>query len=291
MLPKFTYHEPKDVGEALDLMAAYGKQAKPLAGGTDLLVNMKKKLVTPAHIVSIGRIEEMKGLEIRNGSLIIGPAVTVAELAGGPESMTTLSCLREAARGLGSPLVRNLATVGGNICSARPAADLLPALMVYGAMLVLEKHDGDRSVPMEEFFLGPGQTVIEPEEILTEIHLDVPAPGSGSAYLNLGVRKALEINIANVAVFLGLKEDGTIKSARIFMGSVGPTVLRATSAETLLIDEKPNDGLFAQAGDAASEDCQPIDDFRGSAAYRRAMVKVLTKRTLFTAWKRAQAVN
>jgi aerobic carbon-monoxide dehydrogenase medium subunit len=288
LLPKFDYHEPATLAEACEVMAELGKRARPLAGGTDLIVNMKKRILSPQHVVSLGRLEELKRIESHEGTVRIGALMSVADIAESPEVKGPYAALAHGASVLGSPLIRNLATVAGNLVSARPAADLPPSLMAYGARVVLRKKDGERFVALEDLIQGPGQTAMEPEEILTHIVLDTPPAGSGAAYIKLGTRKALEISLVNVAAYLSLDESaGSIASARIVMGAVGPTPLRGTSAEKLLIGENPSEHLFEKAGEAAQMDSRPIDDFRGSAEYRRAMVKVLTERTLRAAYRLA----
>jgi carbon-monoxide dehydrogenase medium subunit len=286
LLPRFDYHEPATLAEACQTLAALGEAARPIAGGTDLLVNMKKKVMAPKHLVSLARIDALRGLDAVNGHVAIGPCVTVSELAESETVRQKLSALRAGARSLGTPLIRNLATIGGNIGSARPAADLPPALMVYGTTLVLSASDGQREMAVGDFFKGPGMTAIAPGEILSEIKVDVPGPLSGAGYINIGVRKSQDCNIVNVAAFITLDApQGVITEARIAMGCVGPTHLRAPSAEKVLLGQKPGGALFAAAGDAATKDCRPILDFRGSAEYRRAMVGVLTQRTLAIAHK------
>jgi len=281
LLPKFDFHEPTSLGEACEIMATYGAKAKVIAGGTDLMVNMKKKILAPEHLVCLGRIDSMHAIEEKNGQVVIGGRYTVAELTVDSLVEKKLSALRSGARALGSPLVRNRATIAGNIGSARPAADLPPSLIAYGATAVLQSSKGEREVALNEFFKGPGFTEIDVNEILTEVRVPIPGDGQGAGYINLGVRKAQDCNVVNVASFIALDEkDGRIKQARIVMGSVGPTPLRAKSAEAVLIGEKPDEALFLKAGEAARQDCTPIDDFRGAASYRKAMVGILTKRTL-----------
>ncbi|WP_372683115.1 xanthine dehydrogenase family protein subunit M [Desulfosarcina sp.] len=288
LLPEFDFHEPRSIDEACEIMAAYGAKAKLLAGGTDLMVNMKKKILTPAHLVCLSRISSMHGIEEKGGRIIIGGRCTVAELTVDSLVEEKLGALRAGAKALGSPLVRNRATIGGNIGSARPAADLPPSLIAYGATAMLESRRGKRELPLGAFFKGPGFTEIDVDEILTEIRVPVPCQGEGAGYINLGVRKAQDCNIVNVASFIALDEkNGCVKKARIVMGSVGPTPLRAATAEAVLIGQKPDESLFLKAGEAARQDCTPIDDFRGAASYRKAMVGVLTKRTLDKAYRQA----
>ncbi|MCF8078139.1 MAG: xanthine dehydrogenase family protein subunit M [Desulfobacterales bacterium] len=289
LLPKFDFHEPASVEEACQVMAEFKEKAKPLAGGTDLMVNMKKKIVSPEQIVSLGRIDALKDLSRENGTLKIGACFTVADLAVSETVQKLVSALGSGGRALGSPLVRNLATIGGNIGSARPAADLPPSLMAYGARLSIESSRGSRQLDIEKFFKGPGMTALAPDEVITAIHVDIPGPGAGAGYINIGVRRAQDCNIVNVASFLALDEkDGAVKTARIVMGSVGPTPLRAPTAEKVLVGSRPDASQFAKAAAAAQQDCSPILDFRGSAEYRRAMVGVLTRRTLEIALKEAQ---
>jgi carbon-monoxide dehydrogenase medium subunit len=199
----------------------------------------------------------------------------------------TFGALAEGAGNLGSPLIRNLATIGGNLVTARPAADFPPPLMAYGAEVVLKSSKGERSVPLDSFFLSPGETVIEPEEIMTAVYLETPSAGSGAGYFKLGVRQTLEISLLNVAAYIALENDGVIGTARIFLGSVAPTPIRAPSAEKILSGEKPSEKLFKKAGEAAAKDSKPIDDFRASAAYKRDMVEVLTGRALNKAYEEA----
>ena len=281
ILPRFNYHEPTGLDEACEILAELKQRAKPLAGGTDLIVNMKKRLISPEVLVSIEWIEELNEVDRLDGQFRIGACLRVSDMLENSIIADRFRALTVAGSNLGTPLIRNLATIGGNIVSARPAADLPPPLMAYGADVVLKSKEGERVIPLDEFFTGPGETVIEPHEILKEIIIPSPPENSGSAYIKLGLRKALEISIVNIAVFISLDEsDGAISSARIVMGAVGPVPLRSPSAEEVLIGERPSDKLFEEAGRLASEDSKPIDDFRASAGYRREMVRVLTKRAL-----------
>jgi CO/xanthine dehydrogenase FAD-binding subunit len=289
LLPKFNYHEPSTVDEATRLMGEIGQTAALLAGGTDLLVNMKMGKALPKDVVSLSRIEELRSVTRDQGSLTLGACVTAGELKEQEEIKAEFNGLCESAGSLGSPLIRNLATVGGNIVTARPAADLPPSLMAYGASVLLKNEKGERIIPLEEFFKGPGQTIIEPEEILCAVILKEPPPYSGGGYVKLGVRKALEISLVNVAAFVALDgPSGPIQEAKIVLGSVAPIPIRSPSAEAVLMGERPDDALFEKAGNAASKDAKPIDDFRGSAEYRREMVKVLTKRALRMAYEEAK---
>jgi len=289
VLPKFEYHDPSTLDEACQIMAELKEKARPLAGGTDLLVNMRRGTVSPEHVVSLGRIEELRGIYPSNGQLRLGACLTAAEIGQSKEVNDLINPLGSGANSLGSPLIRNLATIGGNLVTARPAADLPPPLMAYGASVVLKNSSGKRAVSLDNFFRGPGQTVMEPDELLTEITVETPPPYSGGGYIKLGARKTLITSIVNVAAFLSLDDrDGTITSARVVLGAVAPVPMRAPSSEQVLLGEKPTDALFLRAGEAAAGDSKPIDDFRGSAEYRRAMVEVLTRRALNMALRKAK---
>jgi CO/xanthine dehydrogenase FAD-binding subunit len=289
ILPRFAYHDPSSLEEACQIMAEFKEKAQPLAGGTDLIVNMRRRLISPESVVFLGRLDELQGQQVNNSQIRIGACLTAAKLAESKQVEEEISALCLAAKRLGSPTIRNLATIGGNLVTARPAADLPPPLIAYGAEVVLKNASGERSVALDKFFRGPGETVKEPDELVTEVVIEQPPPHSGSCYMRLGRRKALVISLVNVAAHLRLESpEGRIVSARVVLGAVAPVPMRATSAEKLLLDEKPGEKLFAKAAEAAAGDSKPIDDFRGSAQYRRAMVEVLTRRALGVAWKNAE---
>jgi carbon-monoxide dehydrogenase medium subunit len=272
------------------MMAELGGSVRPIAGGTDLVVNMRRRAVTPDHVVSLSRIKELSDMQWSGRMLTIGACCTVVSLTESSEIPSGFHALREGALNLGSPLVRNLATIGGNLVTARPAADLPPPLMAYGASVVLQSSLERRSVPLDQFFLGPGQTVMKPAELLASVVVESPPAFSGSSYIKLGSRRALEISIVSVGSFLTLEgPSGRIQSARIVLGAVAPVPIRARDAEKTLIGEIPSRSLFVQAGETAAGESKPIDDHRGTAEYRRDMVSVLTQKTLDAALERANA--
>jgi carbon-monoxide dehydrogenase medium subunit len=272
------------------MMAELGGGVKPIAGGTDLVVNMRRGTLAPEHVLSLGRIKELCTINLSDGTVTIGACCTVASLAESPGIASRFHALHEGALSLGSPLVRNLATAGGNLVTARPAADLPPPFMACGAGVALQSSQGQRFVPLDQFFLGPGQTVMKPAEILTSIVMETPPAFSGSSYIKLGTRRALEISIVSVASFLTLESPGgRLRSARIVLGAVAPVPMRAMDAEKMLIGEIPSGPLFAKAGETAAGESKPIDDHRGSAGYRRDMVSALTRKTLQAALERANS--
>jgi len=290
LLPRFQYHEPSSLAEACRMMAELGGGVRPIAGGTDLVVNMRRGAVAPEHVVSLARIKELCAMDLSGRTLRIGACCTVASLAESSDIASRFHALHEGALSLGSPLVRNLATAGGNLVTARPAADLPPPLMAYGGTVTLQSSQGQRLVSLDQFFVGPGRTVMKPAEILTSIVIETPSAFSGSSYIKLGTRRALEISIVSVASFLTLERPGgRIQSARIVLGSVAPVPMRAGLAEKTLIGEIPSRPLLVKAGETAAGESRPIDDHRGTAEYRRDMVSVLTQRTLQAAFERAKA--
>jgi carbon-monoxide dehydrogenase medium subunit len=270
-------------------MSELNGNSKIIAGGTDILVNMKKGLLSPRYLVSIAKIAGMSEIEPGNGAISIGAHLIVAKLTEFDIIRTKLPSLAKAASVLGSPLVRNRATIGGNIVTARPAADLPPPLLAMGAKVKLESKKGAREVALDDFFLGPGATVMKPDEILSRIIVNEMPPFTGNDYIKLGHRRALEIAIVAVASRITLDApNGTIKEARVILSSVAPKAIHAVSAEKALIGEKPTEALVKKAAQLAGTDCSPITDIRGGAGYRCAMVEVLTKRTLLAAIQEAR---
>lgn len=280
-LPRFRYHEPTSLAEACQMLQTLGENAVLLAGGTDLLVKMKNRELRPKDIVSLLEIEELSQISFSGGNKSIGACCSVSRIAESAEIRTAFPALASAAGLLGSPAVRNLGTIGGNAVTASPAADLPPALIAYGAKVRLIRKDQERFVPLEQLFRGPGATQVGKDEILADFHLEASPEGSSAGFFKLGHRKALQCSIVNGACYLAINpQSGEIENARVVLGAVAPTVVRAFSAEKTLIGERPGAKLFHEAGIAAARDCSPIDDLRASADYRHDMIRVLTSRTL-----------
>ncbi|MFH1115304.1 MAG: xanthine dehydrogenase family protein subunit M [Pseudomonadota bacterium] len=291
LLPKFEYHEPSTLEDALKLLSELGGNAKVLAGGTDLLVRMKQKVDKPSHVISIARVPGLDAIIPRNShGVTIGGAVSAAAISRHELLNDRFLPLALAAGRLGAPMIRNRATIGGNLVNARPAADLPPACMVLNATFKLKSASGEREVAAVDFFRGPGDADIEPNELLLAVNVETPAPWTGGAYTKLGARKTLEISMVNVAALITLQSpDGVITDARIALGAVAPTPVRAYAAEELLIGEKPTDEVFERAGLTGVGMCSPITDHRGTMEYRCMMIEVLIKRSLKEARERARS--
>ncbi|MGC8659299.1 MAG: FAD binding domain-containing protein [Desulfomonilaceae bacterium] len=289
LLPRFDYYEPATLEEALRLLSEMGGNARVIAGGTDLLVRMKLKVEKPSQIISLRKVPGLDAIIRREDhGVTIGPAVTASELSRNELLIDRFTPIALAAGRLGAPVVRNRATIGGNLVNARPAADFPPACMVLNATLKLKSSSKEREVPVGEFFRGPGETVIEPNELLVSIFVETPAPWSGGAYIKLGARKALEISMVNVAALLTLQSpQGPILDAKIALGAVAPTPVRAFAAEEFLIGRQPSEDVFTEAGAIGVGMCQPITDHRGTMEYRCLMIEALTSRALRQAYEKA----
>ena len=290
LLPKFELHEPASIKDALELKKNHGNNARVMAGGTDVLVLLKKKVIFTDTIISLSKIKDLSQITQTDGSVVIGACATMAQLSASPVIQEKFSAIKTACQSLGSHLIRNRATIGGNCCNASPAGDTIPALMIYDAKVMIESADNKRELPIKDFFKGPGKTDLTPNEILTGFKLPIPPANSGAHYIQLGKRQSSEINVVNVGSFLEYDPDTKkVLNTRIALGSVAATPIRAEKAENLLKGKPAEESSFYDAGEAArKEDCKPIDDFRGSAAYRQAMIGVLTKRTLQAAFEQAK---
>jgi len=290
-LRAFEYHAPANLDEAISLLQQHGESARPLAGGTDLVVQMKEsatKFPLPSHLVSLLRLPELRGIEFSDSEgLRIGAGSTMTEVAESPVIRERYTAIAEGAALVGSIQTMNMATVGGNLCNAAPSADIAPPLIVFDAEAVIVGPSGRRSLPLEEYFLGPGKTALAPHELLAEVRVPVPSAGTGSAYARHTPRKQMDIAVVGVAVALTLA-SGRIERARVALGAVAPMPVRAGRAEAQLEGEPLSDECLARATDAAVEECSPISDVRGSAEFRRHIVRVTTERMLRLASERAR---
>lgn len=285
----FDYHEPTTLDAAVALLGRVDGRASVLAGGTDLLVEIKEGLRRVDHVVNIKRIPDLAGLRYDDAAgLRIGALTTARAVETSPIVHAHYPNLAQAVSQLGSIQVRNRATVAGNICRASPSADTPPPLIADGATIRLYGPDGERSLPLEDFFVGPGKTVLGPGELVVELLVPRPPPATGQVYLKHGRRQAMELATVGVAVTLTLLGD-VCQSARIVLGAVAPTPMRARAAEAQLTGHALDEARILTAAEAAMGEARPISDVRASAEYRREMVRVLTQRAVRQAVALAQA--
>jgi len=284
LLSDLNYWEPGNLLEAVSILANLGDQVRPLAGGTDLLVKMKKGPINWRGIVNIKGLTELKGINYEGLTITIGALTQISSLIENPLVRIHFPVLVEAARSLGTPQVRNLATIGGNLCNASPAADVALVLLMYEARLLIIGPSGSRKVPVQEFYVGPSQTVLQQGELLTAIEMDLPPLNSKGVFYKHGKRKSHEIALVNVAVLLTPQPGTKQIRARIAVGAVASTPLRIKDAEDSLTDSLATLSAFEQAAELAKQAVNPIDDVRSTASYRKQMVGVLTRRALVEAW-------
>lgn len=282
----FHYLAPRRLDEALALLTP---EAVPLAGGTDLFLRMERRQALPDTIVDLKGIPGLDEIEAGRDGLRIGALALMETLAATPAVGADYAALAEAARVVGSIQTRNRATVGGNLANASPAADTATPLIALGAAAEAATASGTREMPVAHLFLGPGRAALRDGELLTAIHVPAMPARSGSAFQRC-VRTAMDIAVVNCAAFVRLDGDDpdTVEEARIALGAVGPTPLRAASAESCLAGARLDERVVEEAGECAASDARPIDDVRASADYRREMVRVLTRRAIWSAFRRAR---
>lgn len=286
MYAEFDLDIPDSLNDALDMMAG-GGQIAPLAGGTNLIVDIRARRERPERVVGLANVEEIRGTEFDGDRVGIGARTTVSELLAFPEIAGSAPSLVDAAKAFAGQMVRNTATVGGNIACGSPAADLVPPLLSLDAEVTLASKSGVRTVPLDEFFLGYKQDARRPDELITKITWpDLPDNAVNSFY-KLARRKGDAITITGVAVTV-VAEGGKCSMARIALGAVAPVVLRAKKAEAMLQGQALTPGLIAEAALTAAGECNPIDDVRASAEYRRHTVEALTRRLVSQAWDRTK---
>jgi len=278
---RFDYIEPKTVEEATGLLSKLGEKAAPLAGGTDLLIQIQEYQSQAEVLISLAGIPGLDEItfDVKSG-LGLGAMVTLAQAAGHRDVQKYFPLLADACLKVGSQQIRNMGTIGGNLCNASPAADSAPALLVYQAQAQIIGVGGRRLIPLDHFFLGPGKTALKTGEILERILIPV-GPRSG-IYLKHSIRKAMDLPIVGVAVLLKM-EDSTCREARVALGAVAPTPLRASIVERFLEGKPLTNENLEKAGDLAMQAISPISDIRASAEYRREVVRVLTKRAIWQA--------
>ncbi len=287
MIPgAFEYHAPTSTAEATALLARYGEEAKVLSGGQSLIPLMKLRLATPRHLIDINRIPGLAYIREAEGVLRIGALARESDLEESDLIRARYPILLDTSRVIADPLVRNLATVCGNLAHGDPANDHPATMLALGAEVVAVGPKGERRIPVTSFFTGPFTTVLEADELLTEIRIPIPPPRSGGAYLKLE-RKVGDFATAAVAVQVALGESGVCEQAGIGLTNVGPTPIKAKKAEGFLKGKWLDEGTIKQAARLAAEESQPTSDLRGPAEYKWDLVRVLTIRALGSALERA----
>jgi len=289
MIPgPFRYRRAESLEEAISLLAQLGTDAKVLSGGQSLIPMMKFRLAEPSYIVDINRVPGLDFIEERDGVLRIGALVRESALERSTLVRERYPILHDTAEVIADPLVRNLATVGGNLAHGDPANDHPATMLALRAQVVARGPNGERVIPIDDFFVDTFVTALQPDEILTEIRIPAPPPRSGGAYLKFE-RKVGDYAIAAAAVFLALDEAGRIAQAGIGLTNLAYKPLRAVDAERVLIGETPSEELFRHAAELAAQATDPVSDLRGPAEYKRAVARTMTIRALRRALERAQA--
>lgn len=281
MYAEFDLLVPERLDQALAMIAGATteKDAVPLGGGTNLIVDMRARGEGPAVLVSVGRLAGLREITIGDDRVTIGAATTVSDILRHPGMRQAGMALIEAAEVFAGQMVRNTATVAGNICCGSPAADLVPPLMALGAIVSLQSGKGSREVPLDEYFTGYKSSVRRPDELITAISWPHPVEASASRFYKLGRRKGDAITVVGVSVFVAMK-GRTCSEVRITLGAVGPCVFRARRAEALLRGQVPTTGLISTAAEQAAAEASPISDIRASKEYRKQQVQVLVGRLL-----------
>jgi CO/xanthine dehydrogenase FAD-binding subunit len=282
----FSFHKPKTIEQAVDLLRRHGESGAVLAGGTDLLVEMKQNLRTPAHVIDVKGIRELGEItKNEDGSLVIGATVTLSSLNDSHFLEMGWNLLSQAASRVGSAQVRNRATLGGNICHASPSGDTLPALLCLDARMKLIGPQGEREVPAEEFFLGPGRVALRPAELLAGVILPGISSGLRGVYKKFSLRRMMDLALVGVGVLGEVDSTGNaFRDIRIGLGAVAPTPIRAKKAEKALTGIQLTPKKLEEISRLAAEEASPISDIRGADWYRKEMAFHLTQEALEEIW-------
>jgi carbon-monoxide dehydrogenase medium subunit len=276
MLPPFDLLQPDTIGEAVSILLEKGASCGILAGGTDLLVKMHESFSGPEYLLDIKKLDELKAFdETPEGGFIIGALTSHFAIGRSAVLSKRYAALAEAAESVGSPQIRIRGTIGGNICNAAPSGDTLGPLLALDAVCVVFGPDGERRIPTETFFTGPGRTALENGEILKEIILPPLGVGIGSAYIKFARRKAMDLALLGASAVIGTGPDGRLGHVRISLTTAGPTPLRAKEAEAYLVGKLPEEGVIAEAGQIASREAKPRGSWRSSEEYRRDILATI----------------
>lgn len=280
---RFDYLEPETIADALSLLREHKRDAKVIAGGTDVMVQAKNKNIKPSYLVDITNIPGLEYIKSNNNhGLRIGPLTTIRALETSAELRDKYPIISQAAGQLGSVAIRNVATLGGNLCNALPSAEMAQVMLALSAEAKIVGPNGERDVPLAEFFKGIGKTVLKPDELLIEIRVPEPNPNSYGKYIKHSPRGTIDLAIVNITVIITLKSRTKLcEDASIVLGAVAPTPLRAKKAEEVLKGKEITDDVIHMAAQAAYKEAHPRkDSIRGSMEYKREMVRVLTARAI-----------
>ena len=272
----FEHYAPDSIEELLEMLKSK-PNVKLIAGGTDLLLQMKQGTAQPETVISLKNVEELRGFSVSKNGYRLGAGMTLRGITRSNELTQNFPGLVYAAGVVASEQIRTLATLGGNICNASPSADMVPPLIALDAVVQLVSNQGQRDLSLSEFFKGPGESILKSGEIMHSIFL--PHPSGNMIYSKHAPRKFMDLAVVGVAVRLA-KKNGKINEARVALGAVGPVPFRAEKTEALLAGQTLTTELMLEAGEMAAGECVPIDDIRGSAWYRKRMVKVHVRRNL-----------
>ena len=289
MIKPFEYLRPTSIKEAVILGKTYGAEAKYIAGGTDVIVGMKNNpQESPRFLITLCYLQEkLNSFKVENGELIIGALTTHRELEKSALIKKDYQVLHDAVSKVGSVQIRNVGTIGGNICSSLPSADTASPLLALGAKLKVSGADGERIIPLEDFYLGPGQNILNKEDILTEIIVPAKSPLTAGAYNKLGRRGAMELAMAGAAVYLEMDKNLDLcLNARVALTTSAPVPMLAKQAAKELIGKQITPDSLAKAGKAAAQEASPRTSFRTTAEYRRDVIPVLVRRSGLTALER-----
>jgi CO/xanthine dehydrogenase FAD-binding subunit len=289
MLPEFNYHRVHSPEEAVRLLTLYAGNAKILAGGTDLLLQMKRRKTNLSHVISLKEIESLNPIRATDRYIILGANTTHHQIEASSLIQRELKALHDAVGQVGSIQIRNVATVAGNICNAAPSADTAAPLLALEATLRVVGKDGERRIPLKDFYQGPGRSILKPDEVLLEILIPKPKDFSSSSYYKLARRKAMDLALMGAATSITCSDDKKwIKEVRIALTTVAPTPIRAFTAENLLKDMPISQEALKQAAELAALEANPRTSWRSTAEYRKQMVRVFVYRSLLKSLERLE---
>lgn len=284
----FNYERALSIKDAIEMFNTRKDRSSYMAGGTDLLVQIKQGKKRPEFVIDLKGIKEMDGISVKNEEIIIGSLTSIRSIEYSPIIKERIPLLRQAAEKLGSVQIRNKATLGGNICNASPAADTASPLLALDTKAIIYGDSDFREIDLNEFFLGPGETILKNGEILSSLKIPANSSFQGYIYYKLSTRKAMDLSFIGVAILLEIDEKKIIRKARISLSAVSPTPIRSFSAEKILEGEILNEKIARESSEVSSRDCRPITDLRATAEYRRQMVRELCYQGLIFSYDMAK---